>query len=313
MAGLVRTKMIVDTAEAGAPARSVLVSDRPEKLAPLSHPEAWKILCELARKPDYPGAVAKRLRMHEQTAYYHVHRLAKAGLIHVVREERRQGAVSRVFAPSAEAFGVELPGPTRARAAPSEAVPERVRMFLEPFLREGGLLVIGSPYQHGPFLTVARDSPYAVELALFLGRIAGGSRFSVRLDTEVKAAGVEGKNLVLVGGPVANILALDLNPHLKVSFDWQQAWRMRSSLSRREYSEEDVGLLAKIPNPWNPAAEIAMFCGLHYSGTAAAVLALMSLSERVLKDYAAGRPFYRIVQGLDRDGDGRIDSVEVLE
>src|SRR2546422_356460 len=127
--------------------------------APLSHPEAWKILCELARKPDYPGAVAKRLRMHEQTAYYHVHRLAKAGLIHVVREERRQGAVSRVFAPSAEAFGVELPGPTRARAAPSEAVPERVRMFLEPFLREGGLLAIGSPYQPGPFLTVPRGSP----------------------------------------------------------------------------------------------------------------------------------------------------------
>ncbi len=308
-----RTKLIVDSAEADAPARSVLVSDRPERLGALSHPEAWRILCELARRPDYPGALAKRLRIHEQTVYYHVHRLAKAGLIHVVREERRQGAVSRVFAPSAEAFGVELPGPGRLKAPSRSAVPERTRLFLEPFLREGGLLVIGSPYPHGPFLTVARDSPYAVELGLFLGRVAGGTQLSVRLDTEVKAAGLDRKNLVLVGGPVANILALDLNPHLRVSFDWQQAWRMRSSLTGREYSEEDVGLLAKIPNPWNPEAEVAMFSGLHHSGTAASVLALMSFSERVLRDYAAGRPFHRVVQGLDRDGDGRIDSVEVLE
>src|SRR5437867_7050686 len=308
-----RTKVIVDSVEADAPARSVLVSDRPERLGPLNHPEAWKILCELARKPDYPGAVAKRLRMHEQTAYYHVHRLAKAGLIHVVREERRQGAVSRVFAPSAEAFGVELPGPTRARAAPSEAVPERVRMFLEPFLREGGLLVIGSPYQHGPFLTVARDSPYAVEFGTFLGTLGAGASISVRLDTEVKAAGAEGRNLILVGGPVANIIALDLNPRLKVSFDWQQAWRMRSSFTGREYAEEGVGLLAKIANPWNPGSEVAMFSGLHYTGTAASVLALTAFSERVLRDYAPGREFYRIVQGFDRAGDGRIDSVEVLE
>jgi len=308
-----RTKLIVDATDTGASARTVLVADRPERFGPLSHPEAWRILCELARRPDYPGALAKRLRMHEQTVYYHVHRLAKAGLVRVVREERRQGAVSRIFAPSAEAFGIELPGPGHATAPKRGAIPERVRTFLETFTREGGIIVIGSPYQHGPFLTVARDSPYAVGLGLFLGGLAIGSRFSVRLDTEVKAAGLEGKNLVLVGGPVANIVALDLNPHLKVSFDWQQAWRMRSSLTGREYAEEDVGLLAKIPNPWNPEAEVAMFSGLHYGGTAASVLALTASSDLVLRDYAPGREFYRVVQGLDRDGDGRVDSVEVLE
>jgi hypothetical protein len=36
-------------------------------------------------------------------------------------------------------------------------------------------------------------------------------------------------------------------------------------------------------------------------------------SERVLRDYVPGKDFYRIVQGLDRDGDGRVDFVEVLE
>ena len=309
-----RTKLIVDSTEEGSPARTVLLSDRPEALAPVIHPAAWRILSELARKPDYPGALAKRLRIHEQTVYYHIHRLAKAGLIRVVREERRRGAVSRIFIPAAEAFGIELAGPGRGAKAPARrAVPDRVHSFLETFLREGGLFVIGSPYQHGPYLTVARDSPYAVEFGTFLGTLGAGASISVRLDTEVKAAGAEGRNLILVGGPVANIIALDLNPHLKVSFDWQQAWRMRSSFTGREYAEEGVGLLAKIANPWNPGSEVAMFSGLHYTGTAASVLALTAFSEPVLRDYAPGREFYRIVQGFDRDGDGRIDSVEVLE
>src|SRR2546427_10806501 len=126
--------------EEGSPSRNVLLADRPDRLGPLSHPEAWRILTELARKPDYAGAVAKRLRIHEQTVYYHVHRLAKAGLIHVVREERHQGAVSRIFAPTAEAFGVELPSSGKAGKGPTRrAVPGRVPSCLGTFLREGGL------------------------------------------------------------------------------------------------------------------------------------------------------------------------------
>ena len=312
--GAMRSKLLVEPSDSASPAKTVLVADRPESLAPLSSPEAWRILTELARKPDYPGYLARRLRMHEQTVYYHVHRLAGAGLIRVVREERRQGAVSRVFAPAAEAFGVELAVPGRAKGPARRPVPERVRAFLDPFLREGALLVVGSPYQHGPYLTVARDSPQAVRLALFLGGLSGPApEILVRIDTEVKAVGLEKRNLVLVGGPVANIIALDLNPHLKVTFDWAQAWRMRSSLSGREYTEEGVGLLARIPNPWDPGSEVLLVSGLHYTGTEASVLALTSFSDRVLRDYAAGREFYRVLQGVDRDGDGRTDSVEVLE
>ncbi len=309
-----RQKLVVESSDSDAPAKTILVADKPERLGPLVSPGGWRILAELAKRPDYPGALAQRLRMHEQTVYYHVHRLATAGLIRVVREERRQGAVSRFYAPVAEAFGLELPGPGRARAVARRPVPEKARAFLEPFL--GGrdaLLVIGSPDPHGPYLTVARDSAYAVHLALFLGGLVPPGRMPVKLDTEVKAVGLERKNLILVGGPVANIVALDLNPHLKVAFDWREAWRMRSSLSGREYAGEDVGLLARIPNPWNREAEVAMFSGLHHSGTEAAVLGLTAFPDRVLRDYVPGREFYRIVQGVDRDGDGRMDSVEVLE
>ncbi len=312
--GAMRAKLLVEPSDSAAPAKSVLVADRPEALGPLGSPEAWRILTELGRRPDYPGALARRLKMHEQTVYYHVHRLARAGLIRVVREERHQGAVSRAFAPAAEAFGVELPIFGKARGPARRPVPEKVRAFLDPFLREGALFVIGSPYPHGPYLTVARDSPHAVRLALFLGGLSGTApEMLVRMDTDVKAGGVEKGNLILVGGPVANIVVLDLNPHLRVTFDWAQAWRMRSSLSGREYSEESVGLLARVPNPWNPEAEILLVSGLHYSGTEASVLGLTAFSDRVLRGYEEGREFYRVVQGVDRDGDGRTDGVEVLE
>ena len=220
---------------------------------------------------------------------------------------------ARLSARLREAFGVELPLSGKAGKAPAQrAVPERVRSFMETFLREGGLFVIGSPYQHGPYLTVARDSPYAVEFGMFLGGMTAASGISVRLDTEVKAAGLEKRPLILVGGPVANIVALDLNPHLKVSFDWQQAWRMRSSFTGREYAEEGIGLLAKITNPWNPQTEVAMFSGLHHTGTAAAVRRY-NRSATHHSGGVPGKDFYRIVQGLDRDGDGRVDFVEVLE
>ncbi|HLA47488.1 MAG TPA: helix-turn-helix domain-containing protein, partial [Thermoplasmata archaeon] len=118
-----RAKLIVDPKEAEVPARSVLVADRPERFRPLSNPESWKILTELARRPDYPGALARRLRMHEQKVYYHIRRLAAAGLIRVVREERRQGAMSRIFAPTADAFALELPTVSGGRAPSRRAIP----------------------------------------------------------------------------------------------------------------------------------------------------------------------------------------------
>ena len=267
--------------------------------------------------PDYPNALAARLKVHEQKVYYHVRRLEAAGFLEVVREEPKRGASARILAPTADAFAIVLKGRGSPVSSPMLAHAGAVTRFLEEFTRDGtfaGSIVVGSPYTHGPFNTTARDSPYAVELGFFLGRLfAAPKGLVVRLDTEVKALGPGKEDMILVGGPVANIITMDLNPHLAVNFDWKQVWRMESSRTRRPYADEQVGLIAKVRNPWNPARVIVLLSGLHAVGTMAAILGLTRFADDVLNGFTPGEDFYRVVAGQDRDGDGRLDAVSVLE
>src|SRR6266487_3061366 len=104
---MVRRWLVEDTPQ-GAVGREAEILEKPERVAPLSSPLAWRILQELARAPDYPNALAARLNVHEQKVYYHVRRLERAGLLEVIREESKRGASARVLAPTADAFAVEL-------------------------------------------------------------------------------------------------------------------------------------------------------------------------------------------------------------
>ncbi len=313
---MVRRWLVEETAE-GAVAREAEAIDKPERIAALASPLAWRIVQELARAPDYPNALAGRLKVNEQKVYYHVRRLEAAGLLKVVREEPKRGASARVLAPTADAFAVLLR--SRAAPVPYPALPRAgvVSRFLAEFSREGrfeGAIVVGSPYPHGPFLTTARDSPYAVQLGFFLGRLFAAPKGLVtRLDTEVKAQGAGREDMILVGGPVANIVTMELNPHLAVAFDWKQAWHVESSRTHRSYVEEDVGLVAKVRNPWNPDRTVVVLSGLHYQGTLSSILGLTEFADEVLDGYEPGTDFYRVVSGQDRDGDGRIDTVALLE
>ena len=308
---------MVEETPQGTIGREVQIIDRPDRIGALSSPLAWKILHELAKAPDYPNALASRLKVHEQKVYYHVRRLQAAGLLEVVREEPKRGAAARFLAPTAEAFAIVLKGRGTPMTSPMLPHAGIVTQFLEEFSHDGrfaGSIVVGSPYTHGPFNTTSRDSPYAVELGFFLGRLFGLPKgLVVRLDTEVKAQGPEKEDLILVGGPVANIITMDLNPHLAVNFDWKQVWRMESSRTRKPYSDEQVGLIAKVRSPWNAAKTIVLLSGLHAVGTMAAILGLTRFAEDVLDGYTPGEDFYRVVAGQDRDGDGRLDAVSILE
>src|SRR2546430_14281089 len=129
---------------------------------------------ELAKAPDYPNALADRPKGHEQTDYYHVRRLEAAGLLEVLREEAKRGASARILAPTAEAFAIVLKGRGNPVASPMLPYAGVVARFLEEFTRDGvsdGWIAVGSPSTHGPFTTTDLDSPYAVELGFFVGRL----------------------------------------------------------------------------------------------------------------------------------------------
>src|SRR3989475_13055833 len=114
---VVRRWLVEETSQ-GASGREVELLDRPERVAPLSSPLAWRILQELAKTPDYPNALAGRLKVHEQKVYYHVRRLEAAGLLHFPRGGPNGGASPRGLAPPPGAFAIVAKGRGKPAAAP---------------------------------------------------------------------------------------------------------------------------------------------------------------------------------------------------
>jgi DNA-binding transcriptional ArsR family regulator len=266
---------------------------------------AWRILAELDRRPLYPLELAKRLNISPQLAYYHVRRLARLGLIKRVEAGKVKGARYSKYAPSAGYLVWRL------SAHPGE---DALRRFFREYIEGGtfqGLLVVGSPDPHGPFKSVARDGHYAAALALALGGLcAPPSHFPIRLDVDVRARGLERGNLVLIGGPGVNLITMDVNPYLPVQFAKENYWAGLTKGNSAVYGD-DVGLIAKIVNPWSPSSKVIVLAGVRSPGTKAAIIGLVKRSEELLVGYEK-EPFVVLVRGFDMDGDGEVDDVEPI-
>ncbi len=292
-------------------ARNIEILDK-NSFALLSK-ESLKILEEL-KEPQCPKDLAKKLKMHEQRLYYHIRKLEKAGFIDVVREESVRGVMKKYYALKAESFGMIIKDKAVDFAKPKYKL---VEQFFYEFIKDNafnGSIVVGSPLQHGPFLTSARDSHYAIHLAMFLGNFCEtGNRFIVKLDTEVRAEDAEKRNMIIIGGPITNIIAYEINEELKVKFKWEKRWKIYSEITKKDYYDENCCLIAKIRNPWDKSKVIILLAGLRFEGTKAAIIAVTKEFEEILSNYKVGRDFYCIAKGLDKDGDGKIDDIEVLE
>ncbi|MFB6076510.1 MAG: hypothetical protein ABEK12_00070, partial [Candidatus Nanohaloarchaea archaeon] len=79
------------------------------------------------------------------------------------------------------------------------------------------------------------------------------------------------------------------------------------------YSEDATGFLAKTPHPDHPSSSVMVLAGVRRKGTVAALQALTEHHEPVLAGYEGEDKWATVVRGLDMDGDGKIDDVEVLE
>jgi len=79
------------------------------------------------------------------------------------------------------------------------------------------------------------------------------------------------------------------------------------------YTGDTVGVVGRIVNPWNREKRIVVLAGNKAVGTKACVLALTKFWEVALKTFMGEENFATVIQGFDLDGDGKVDSVEVLE
>lgn len=305
--------------------KEIAIIEDPQKLKMILNRLSWKILVMLSEKEMYPLEIARKLGVHEQKVYYHVRKLARAGAITVVREEEKKGAIAKYYKAVSPAFGIELPqGYKIIQRLSLIGMDEQIQKFFKEFIGKDGAfegkIVVGSPTPHGPFKTSARDGHYASHLTFFLGQFAKmPEEFAIKLDVDVKAEKEEKNNLILVGGPGTNLLTQELNEYLPIRFNMQpseQGFLFGGLVSRKTsnvYTADAVGLIAKIVNPWDDTKRIIVLAGNKAVGTKACVLALTNFWKKTLKGYNGEDTFAKVIQGFDLDGDGKVDSIEVLE
>lgn len=279
----------------------------------LSSELAVRILRLLSAKAMYPVEVARQLKVHEQKVYYHIRNFQRAGIVKVVREEGRQGAVARFYAAEKPALVLRF---AELQDTP-KLLGQKNSVFLEPFIRDGRLnavIVVGSPDPHGPEKARSRDGYYGMDLALFLGTYLSYVPDSyVRLDTEVRDAELK-SNLILIGGPVVNRVTAMVNSKLQVRFDRESHWGIKSSVSGNVYPNDECGLIVKAKNPFNPDAHLLLVAGKRHAGTRAAIIAFLKNFTEVSSGNVHNRSVSaRVVEGVDLDSDGIIDWVEFRE
>jgi DNA-binding transcriptional ArsR family regulator len=274
----------------------------------------------ISEKPYYPKELAKKLKMHEQKIYYHIRNLEKSGLVDVVSEERRQGAITKYYSITNPALVLAMK-PLQPSSKFFEMKREHEK-FLKPFVQDGkfnATIVIGNPEPHGPTKDRGHDGIYAANLALFFGTFLNYiPDYSVRLDTELRKEDLK-NNLILIGGPSVNSIIKKVNPKLpirfgKVKYKDNYYDSFYSDISKKSYSDENYGIVVKIKNPFDKEKRILVVGGRSFRGTQAAVLAfLLKFDELCSGNSYSKKKYAKVVDGLDMDNDGKVDYVEFLE
>ncbi|MDG6985804.1 MAG: winged helix-turn-helix transcriptional regulator [Nitrososphaerota archaeon] len=314
---MTREKILYDPKSKAGVAKRVLVSDKPDGFRPASGRLGQKILALLSSGPKYPAEMARSLGTHHQTVYYHIGRLEKAGLITRVRSEQIRGGEANLFALASDGYAVEFPVkgeplPTLRSSGRSKALGN----FFEEFFEDGefeGWVVVGSPMQHGAGGTQARDGHYAVQLGFALGQFVNlPEKFPVKLDVDLRAEKLLSSNLIVVGGPRNNVVAEELNPHLPFKFSKGGFWGAIVDSEGKSYTSELDSLVVKAQNPWDPTKTCVLIAGLTGAGTKAAIIGVCNQADSIFERYRSGT-YAAVLRGVDKDGDGKVDSAELLK
>ena len=286
--------------------------ESPERIGVLSSSLGWKVFGEFS-EPACPIDVARKLGVHEQKVYYYVKKFREAGMLEEVKREARHGTTARFYRVTSHAFAFKLPN-APAKSIDKAAVPGSE---LEPFItgrRFNARIVVGSPDPHGPWKARGSDSCCAIDFALFMGAFTSAKDVpNYMLDVEVRDSHLR-ENLILFGGPAVNVITAKVNDRLPVFIDTNNHFDIKSRVSGKVYKDDETGLIAMIENPWNRKARVLVLAGKRFPGTRSSVLAWIKSPKNVLRGNRFDRSVKaRVVRGYDLDGDGVIDSAEIME
>jgi len=299
MAGFVKNQKIFDAEELTE-----------EQLKALDGKLRLKILKILAEKPSYPAEIAKQLSYSKQKIYYHFKKLEKAGLIEQDRTENQSGGEAVYYKPTHKGYILDLGAKDQNIPLPEQNT--ETLNFLKPLIQDSemnGSIVVGSAEQHGPDQVQALDGHLAGEIAFKLGNYSRTEKPVVKLDTEIVGEEDWNQNMLILGGVLTNLVAKKFNESFPAFFPSEEFPYRKLKTPNNSYSEGDIGVIAKTPNPEDREKKIFLIAGIQSKGTEAAVRAFQDL-ENVVEDYSAGQ-FYAVVQGLDLNSDGEIDDYKL--
>ena len=289
------------------PAKEIL----PSNAKSIGSKLAQDILSLVSKEPIYPRDIARTLKINEQRIYYHIRKLEQAGIIKIVKKETRLGTVANYYSLTEPAVFIKF---KEFETTQKIAQIRNESVFLEPFIKNGeldSLIIVGSPDPHGAEKARSRDGYYGIDFALFLGTFLNYvPKFNVKLDTEIKDKDLK-SNLILIGGPLTNKIVEKVNSKLPIKFE---KGNIVSSISNRTYAQDECGLIVKAKNQFDKEKYMMVIAGKRFSGTRAAIIAFLKDFKKVVqgnfynKEIAA-----KVVEGLDLDSDGVVDSVEFRE
>ncbi|MDA4131727.1 MAG: helix-turn-helix domain-containing protein [Thaumarchaeota archaeon] len=309
-----RERILLDSERSKA--KRVLTSEDPSAFFPAAAGTGGRIIGCLTKGSNYPSQIARELQVYHQTVYYHIRKLEKAGLVKKVGHTVVRGGSADLYALASDGYAVEFD----VKSEPFEGVASASRSrslarFLDEFIPGGqldGWIVVGSPEPHGPNRTQGRDAHYAVQLGFALGQFVKlPSTFPVKLDVDLKNEKLERSNLLIIGGPRTNLIASEVNPHLPIRFSEESFWGSIVDEEGKRYLSDLDAIIVKVKNPWNAERSCVIVAGLSGAATKAAIIGLTNFPDQVLEGYRQG-DYAVVLRGADIDGDGKVDSVEVL-
>lgn len=277
---------------------------------------AVKIINELAKQPLCAMDVAKKLRQNEQKIYYHLRKMRNAGIVKLNGTEQRYGMTAKIFELVSPVIATKLydQGYTLEPTVMRNIQNQSFLKLMHPFLKDGKLdtkIIIGDSYAHGRFDAPGTEGPHVFDFAVLLGNYIENPRFPLyELDTEVSEKDLK-DNIILIGNPRTNVIIDKINANGHKYFDHED--KILSVREKKLYENPRMGVIIKDTNPINKNKKMLIIGGVRTRGLQAAIIALTQNIESVVNDKEKNDNFICIVEGLDKDGDKRIDSMNILE